>query len=77
MLDLAMPVMGGDEVIDALKSKCGELRVIVMSGYGESEVLKTFAGKGVSGFLQKPFTATRLAEEVRAVLAHPAAAASS
>jgi CheY-like chemotaxis protein len=72
LLDLTMPVMGGDEVISALKRNCAGLRVIVMSGYDESDVLKTFAGKGVSGFLQKPFTATRLAEEVRAALATPA-----
>ncbi len=71
LVDLAMPVMGGHEVIGALKSRCARLRIIVMSGYSESEVLETFAGKGVSGFLQKPFTATRLAEEVKAVLAVP------
>jgi PAS domain S-box-containing protein len=68
LLDLTMPVMGGDEAFNLLKSKAGGLKVIVMSGYSEAEVKKMFAGKGVSGFLQKPFTATRLAEEVRAVL---------
>ena len=76
LLDLTMPVLSGDEAIGALKSKCPGLRVIVMSGYGESEVSKAFAGKGVSGFLQKPFTATRLAEVARAVLAGPASASS-
>ncbi len=68
LLDLKMPVMGGDEVIDVLKSRNADLRVIVMSGYSGSEVMKTFADKGVSGYLQKPFTATRLAEELNAVL---------
>jgi signal transduction histidine kinase/ActR/RegA family two-component response regulator len=68
LLDLSMPVMGGDEAIDLLKSKRPDLRVIVMSGYGESEALKMFAGKGVAGFLQKPFTAPRLAEALKAVL---------
>ena len=69
LLDLTMPVMGGDEAFSLLKSHAAGLRVIVMSGYSEAEVKKAFAGKGVSGFLQKPFTATRLAEEVKAVLA--------
>ncbi|MGC9970155.1 MAG: response regulator [Bryobacteraceae bacterium] len=72
LVDLMMPEMGGDEAVSVLKSKCPGLRVIVMSGYSESEVLKMFAGKGVSGFLQKPFTATRLAEEVKAVLTNVA-----
>ncbi len=68
LLDLMMPVMGGDEAIGILKSKRSDLRVIVMSGYGESETTKMFAGKGVSGFLQKPFTAMQLVEEVKLVL---------
>jgi CheY-like chemotaxis protein len=67
-----MPVMGGDEAIGLLKSQRPDLRVIGVSGYSESEALRMFAGKGVSGFLQKPFTATRLAEEVKVVLANAA-----
>jgi len=31
--------------------------VIVSSGYDESEATRRFAGKGVSGFLKKPYTA--------------------
>ena len=69
LLDLTMPVMGGDDVIGVLKSGRDDLSVIVMSGYNEAEVEKKFAGKGVSGFLQKPFTAGRLAEEVKKALA--------
>ncbi len=69
LLDLTMPVMGGDDVISVLKSGRDDLSVIVMSGYSEAEVEKKFAGKGVSGFLQKPFTAGRLAEEVKKALA--------
>jgi signal transduction histidine kinase/CheY-like chemotaxis protein len=68
LLDLTMPVMGGDDVIGVLKSGRGGLSVIVMSGYSEAEVEKKFAGQGVSGFLQKPFTAGRLAEEVKKAL---------
>jgi hypothetical protein len=40
-----------------------------MSGYSESEAREMFAGKGATGFLQKPFTAVRLAEELKLVLA--------
>jgi DNA-binding NtrC family response regulator len=68
LLDLRMPVMGGDEVLAILKKKRPDVKVVVMSGYGESEAAKMFAGQGVSGFLQKPFTATRLAREVKGVL---------
>ncbi len=69
LLDLLMPVVGGDEAIGLLKSQRAEVRVIVMSGYSESEAREMFAGKGATGFLQKPFTAVRLAEELKLVLA--------
>lgn len=68
LLDLTMPVMGGDEAIVALKNRGADLKTIVMSGYSESEVMKAFAGKGVSAFLHKPFTAALLIEVVKAVL---------
>jgi PAS domain S-box-containing protein len=72
LLDLTMPVVGGDEVIGALKSRRADVSVIVMSGYGESEVAEKFAGQDVSGFLQKPFTARRLAEDVKKALVNRA-----
>jgi PAS domain S-box-containing protein len=68
LLDLTMPVVGGDEVIGALKARRADVSVIVMSGYGEEEVAQKFAGQDVSGFLQKPFTAARLAEVVKKAL---------
>jgi CheY-like chemotaxis protein len=68
LLDLMMPVMGGDEAIVALKARRPDVPVVVMSGYSEHEALRMFAGRGVAGFLQKPFTATRLAQEVRLAL---------
>jgi DNA-binding NtrC family response regulator len=61
-------VVAGNEVIGALKSRRAGVSVIVMSGYGESEVAEKFAGQDVSGFLQKPFTAARLAEVVKKAL---------
>lgn len=76
LLDLMMPVLGGDEAIALLKAGSPGVKVIVMSGYGESEAMKLFAGEGVSAFLQKPFTAARLAETVKLVLGGPAAAGS-
>ncbi len=69
LLDLSMPVMGGEETLGVLQQKCPGLKVLLMSGYGESEALRLFAGKGISSFLQKPFTAQRLAEQVKSVLA--------
>ena len=68
LLDLTMPVMGGEEAIGLLKSDHADLKVILMSGHSEEHAMELFGGKGVSGFLQKPFTPARLAEEVKSVL---------
>jgi DNA-binding NtrC family response regulator len=69
VLDLTMPVMGGEETLAELKRIDPDVRVILSTGYSESETIKRFAGRGLAGFLQKPFTAAQLADEVKNVLA--------
>jgi PAS domain S-box-containing protein len=68
ILDLTMPVMGGDEALDLMRSANPEVPVILSSGYNESEATTRFAGKGLAGFLQKPYTAAALAEKVASVV---------
>lgn len=68
LLDLNMPVVSGE---DALREICGinqKVKVILSSGLNEVEAIRRFTGKGLAGFLQKPYTAQRLAETVRKVL---------
>ena len=69
LLDLTMPVMSGEETLRQLQAIRGEVRVLLTSGYSEAEAVQRFAGKGISGFLQKPFTAAGLAERVKQVIA--------
>jgi two-component system, cell cycle sensor histidine kinase and response regulator CckA len=64
LLDLAMPVMGGDELVPILDEKYPGLKVIVSSGYPEDDASKGFASGTVAGFLQKPYTVMALAEKV-------------
>ena len=37
-----------------------EVRVVVSSGYNEMEVSQKFTGKGLAGFIQKPYSITVL-----------------
>jgi len=67
-LDLSMPGMGGEEVLPELRKVRPNTKVIVSSGYSEAEMMRLFAGQHVSGFLQKPFTSTGLAEKVKTAL---------
>ncbi len=57
LLDLTMPVMGGEEALRRLRAADPLVRVVLMSGYSDMDVEGTFAGAGLSGFLQKPFRA--------------------
>src|SRR5262249_28270189 len=75
ILDLAMPVMGGPETLYALRRIDPSVRVIVSSGYDEIDTARRFSGSRLSGFLQKPFSAAKLASAVAAVLEQPEPAA--
>jgi CheY-like chemotaxis protein len=69
LLDLAMPVMGGDELVSVLEAKYPALKIIMSSGYAEDEARKVSAKGSIAGFLQKPYTGVALAEKVAQVLA--------
>ncbi len=77
LLDMTMPVMGGEETFRELKTIRADVRVILSSGYNEVEAVRRFAGKGLAGFLQKPYSALTLTEKVRAVLSESRGTAQS
>jgi PAS domain S-box-containing protein len=68
LLDLAMPVMGGDELVPILGAKYPSLKIILSSGYPEDEARKVSPNGSVAGFLQKPYTGVALAEKIASVL---------
>ena len=68
LLDMTMPVMGGEEALRHLKTINPGVRVLLSSGFNEVEAVRRFTGKGLAGFIQKPYTAAALAGKVRGVL---------
>ncbi|MFN7992966.1 MAG: response regulator [Bryobacteraceae bacterium] len=72
ILDMNMPVMGGEEALRQLQSIQPEVRVILSSGYNEVEAVTRFQGKGLAGFIQKPYTSLQLAEKVTELAARMA-----
>ena len=68
VLDLSMPHMSGEEALPELRKIRAEVKVLVSSGYSESETMALFKGQRVSGFIQKPYTVAGLAEKVKACL---------
>ena len=68
ILDLSMPGMSGEEMLPELKKIRPEVKVLLSSGYTESDSMTVFQGQQVCGFLQKPYTAATLAETVTLAL---------
>jgi PAS domain S-box-containing protein len=71
VLDMTMPVMGGEEALRHLKDIDASVPVILSSGFNEVEAIRRFTGKGLAGFIQKPYTARSLAAKLKDVREHP------
>ena len=71
LLDLTMPRLDGEETFRELRRIRPDVRVIISSGYNEQETTSRFAGKGLAGFLQKPYGIRPLGEKIRQVLGSP------
>jgi CheY-like chemotaxis protein len=66
VMDLTMPEMGGEEALRRLQEIRPDVRVILSSGYHETDVIQQFAGQRLAGFIQKPYTIRALAGKVKA-----------
>jgi two-component system cell cycle sensor histidine kinase/response regulator CckA len=68
LLDLTMPGMNGEEVLRELQAIKPSVRVLLSSGFNEVEAIRHFTGKGLAGFIQKPYSSPALAAKVKQVL---------
>jgi two-component system cell cycle sensor histidine kinase/response regulator CckA len=65
LLDLTMPHMDGEEAFRQLRRIRPGVKVILCSGYNEQDATQRFYGKGLAGFIQKPYTLAKLAAKMR------------
>ncbi len=68
-LDIDMPKINGINVLKVIKSKLPETAVLIISGKGESDVVKQALTEGADGFVLKPFKIGPLLEKVDALTA--------
>lgn len=68
ILDLTMPHMNGEEAFREIRRLKKDVKVIISSGYNEQEVSQRFVGKGIAGFIQKPYRAKTFLNEIIRVL---------
>ena len=70
LLDLLMPGMSGEQTLKELRAIAPDVRVLLMSGYSEGDVLGRLASpSGRLGFIAKPFTRANLENSLRQMLA--------
>ena len=68
LMDLTMPHLDGVETFRELRRMDPGCCVVLTSGYNEQEAIQDFLGKGLAGFVQKPFLRADLLNAMRKAL---------
>jgi len=68
ILDLTMPLMDGAETFAELRKISSDVPIILSSGFNEPNRNGMFKDKGLSGFIQKPYSAKVLMDTIHKVL---------
>jgi len=68
LLDMTMPKMSGEEALSEMCRTDPKVRVILSSGYNKRNAIARFAGKGLAGFIQKPYEPRALVKKLNEIL---------
>lgn len=68
LIDVVMPLMGGQDAAERLREIHPEAKVLYTSGYEVDTIVDLKAQRPGTAFMQKPFTPAMLAQRVREVL---------
>ncbi len=60
VLDVVMPLMGANELLPIMRAQQPNIKVLLTSGYSESEARRLCAAFPGAKFIQKPYTAQRI-----------------
>ncbi|MFH0908027.1 MAG: PAS domain-containing protein [bacterium] len=68
VLDMTMPHMGGEEAFAQIQKIKPGARVLLASGYTEQDTTNRFSGRGLAGFVHKPFQMAEFIQKVAAII---------
>ena len=68
LLDMKIPGMNGLGILEHLKAKNKRIPVIMMTAYGEQELIDEAMKLGASNYFTKPFNIFEVLEEVNGIL---------
>ncbi|MFZ2632390.1 MAG: ATP-binding protein [Desulfosalsimonadaceae bacterium] len=66
--DVVMPGMSGSELVDSLKKKMPDLKILFMSGYSDKAILHHVTINSEVAFIQKPISPKALGRKVQEIL---------
>jgi two-component system invasion response regulator UvrY len=68
LLDLSMPDQGGVDALAAIRARCPDLPVLILSGFPEAHYATTLLRQGASGYLNKECEPEEIATAIRTVV---------
>ncbi len=68
LLDLAMPMLDGEQVLATIRQLQPDLPVVAMSGYIGEDIYTRLKSGGITALLPKPFTPGELVNAIESVL---------
>lgn len=68
LMDLTMPHLDGEQTYREMRHLNLTTPVVLMSGFSEQEAVRHFSGRGLAGFVQKPFQPHQLQAILRQAL---------
>jgi PAS domain S-box-containing protein len=68
LLDLILPGIDGEDVLNAIREQGATLPIVLSSGYSREEITRRFADKQLNGIIHKPYEYGVLLDELRRVL---------
>jgi signal transduction histidine kinase/ActR/RegA family two-component response regulator len=68
LLDLTMPGLSGADTFREIRSLRPDAAVVLMSGYSAEEAGGRFVGKGLAGFVEKPFSTQGLVNAIQGLI---------
>jgi two-component system cell cycle sensor histidine kinase/response regulator CckA len=68
LMDLSMPKLSGEDVAQRIRATDKNVPIILMSGYGEREIVNRFKGLNFAAILQKPISLNSLLNLIRTVV---------
>ena len=68
LLDSTIPGMSGVAIFDEMRRLKPDVKVILSSGFDQEVATEKYAGRGLSGFLQKPFTLQAMRDALARIL---------